>query len=286
MNAAKAREFFSAYYEGELTNGLKESFERSLVQDPALKAEYEEFCHVMSMLAEPMPDVEVPSDLHETIMQRLDHHAWQEKENQKVGLFGNWRLALFGGLGALAIIAGMMSLSSPKGQGNAMAGLTPSVTKKVMVESVDVKAEGEQILLDMKGKVGATYQVKRISDQSVLAEVKLGSTGADQRPLANDSTEADAFVVVDGDGKEVLTIVVPGTQAKASTEFKGSVLDLAKLMADVYRTPILVRAADISREVELKVDESREFSNRTEDLKSINLDLSLRQDGISILNSF
>ena len=49
MNANKAREFFSAYYEGSMDRAIRQTFERRLNSDSELHAEYKAFEQVTQL---------------------------------------------------------------------------------------------------------------------------------------------------------------------------------------------------------------------------------------------
>ena len=71
MNQSKARDFYSAYYEGTLDFGLTQAFERALTTEAEVKAEYEQFVRVMEDLKVCKPLVEPPEDLHLKIRERV-----------------------------------------------------------------------------------------------------------------------------------------------------------------------------------------------------------------------
>lgn len=65
MNAAEARERFSAAYEGELPDGERAQFEAALEQDAALSAEYDAFRTTMKAMGQALgsSDAVPPPDL-------------------------------------------------------------------------------------------------------------------------------------------------------------------------------------------------------------------------------
>src|SRR5438270_5999926 len=107
MNLAKAKDYFSAYYEGSLDRGLRQSFEARLNEDAQLQAEYRAFERTMRDLgAMGQIEIEPPEDLHDKIAARLDYALWEQKR-QKAPLMGvPWWKGLAMGL---AVAAGVLA---------------------------------------------------------------------------------------------------------------------------------------------------------------------------------
>ena len=117
MNSNKAREYFSAYLEGSLDAGLRQSFERKLATDATVQAEYRAFVSVVEKLnALKDETIDVPYDLHETISSRLDRHVYDNKSKTTFALSGWWRSLALGGLATAAIIATIVSLKGGGGR--------------------------------------------------------------------------------------------------------------------------------------------------------------------------
>jgi hypothetical protein len=286
MNASKARDFFSAYYEGELTHGLAESFERALVNDAALKFEYEEFCSTMKMLEEPDVEIEVPFDLHDKIMARLDHQAWEAKQTQKAGLFGRWRLAMVGGLAAVAILAGVSSLNKPNNGSMSTSNFVPvNGTANQVTEEVKATFVDGALSIQIKAKSGSKYSIRKISDDTVLADLVVRDKMLSQ-VIINDNAQGQAFTVLNSKGEEKMLIVLPGTTQGTMLKGEGSVMDLSVAMADAFRTPMIVRAQDREKSVTWDFKADSDMSERSTMLKDQGLNLSLMEGRISLLSSF
>jgi anti-sigma-K factor RskA len=124
MNLAKAREHFSAYYEGSLEGGLKETFERALRSDAQIQAEYRAFERVMAdlnLLGEAQP--EANEDLHEEIARRLDRHIFERKRQARAPLFGIWKSLALGGLATVALVTAVLQLQSQNQGGPIQSGV-------------------------------------------------------------------------------------------------------------------------------------------------------------------
>ncbi|MCH7945048.1 MAG: hypothetical protein IIC73_03415, partial [Armatimonadetes bacterium] len=126
MNQSKARDFYSAYFEGTLDSGLTQAFERALRTEAEIKAEYEQFVRVMDDLKACRSPVEAPDDLHLKIRERVDAHILSTERQERAGvLFFAWKPLAYGAIAAVAIIAAVASLSnrSAGSGGPAIAGL-------------------------------------------------------------------------------------------------------------------------------------------------------------------
>src|SRR5581483_925490 len=89
MNQEKAREFFSAYFEGVLEPGLKQSFEARLAADAMLQADYAAFSETMGELRTmPEEEIEAPIFLSDRVATRLDEVFVKGSPR---GIFGSWQ---------------------------------------------------------------------------------------------------------------------------------------------------------------------------------------------------
>ncbi|QYK53624.1 MAG: hypothetical protein KF824_01740 [Fimbriimonadaceae bacterium] len=283
MNINKARDFFSAYYEGELGGGIKEAFERSLTTDPALKAEYEEFVEIMKMLEEPVEEVPAPHDLHDKIMARLDHESWQEKQTVKAGFFGNWKLAFVGALALVAIVAGGLSVvNRGSGSDGLEAGLGGQIPSANVTEKVDVVALDGKLVLNLEANAGSKYQLRTYGSTDVIEEVSLKGTSFETE-INTKSPETVALEVINAKGEPKLLMVHPGTQSESLLVGEGSIVDCAKAIATTFRTPILIRVPDPEQHMSWNFEATDDFNIRSTKLAASKLSLSLREDGVSIL---
>lgn len=283
MNAAKARDFFSAYYEGELKGGILEAFERELAANPGLKAEYDEFCMVLKMFEEPEAEIAMPHDLHDQIMARLDKQAWEEKEAAPQGFFGRWKFALVGAAATFVLVAGVVSLNN-RGGDTMQASSIPAMVNQPKIENVvDLVPTDTGLVLQYSGNPGTEYSVVKVADESELGQIRL-DTGIATRELVNESDKAEVFAVRAEDGVEMLTVVVPGKVQGDQFIGEGTVLDLAQAMADTFRIPLILRVADLSRTVSWEFEKEGDQASRAAKLEKDGLSLSVRADGVSILS--
>lgn len=283
MNATKAREFFSAYYEGELSGGILEAFERELASNAELKVEYDEFCGVMALLTEPAQEITIPADLNEVIMARLDQQAWQEKQAAPQGFFGKFKFAMIGGLAACAIFAGIMSVSRPVNSNVSQGGVLPVVNPVKIATEVDLTFGEAGPELTYVGQSGSTLTVIKLADGTELGSLDLGGVET-RRALENESDSADVFSVNGKDGESLLTVVLPGKVQGDLLKGEGTIIDLAKALADTFRTPLILRVENLDKEVSWEFEMDGDTASRAAKLEKDGLSLSVRTDGISILS--
>lgn len=282
MNISKARDFFSAYHEGTLDEGLKEAFERSMAADPTIAEEYASFVELMESLSEPSPEAPVPGDLHEKIMARLDRSAWEQKQKASSGWFGYWRPALIGGLAVTAIVAGILNLNN-QNNGVAEAGLAGGIV--VPTNSAELIHDEDGFRFDIKGSVGSHFLVRRVDTGEVLEDISLRRTHQSHE-IANQSATAAPIEVVSPGGERYLVIVLPGTKHESAYSGEGSTLDVGRAIAGTFRMPVILRTPDSVRRFKWSFAKGDDFHVLSEKLKTNRANLSLRADGIVLLADF
>src|SRR5688572_18563817 len=172
MSHDKAREYFSAYYEGTLERGLKETFERALSTDAQVQAEYRAFERLMGSLDVMKTEAPEPEfDLHEAIARRLDKHIYEETRKAKHPIFAWWKSAALGGLATVALVATILQLRTNQ-TGPGTAHLVPIVAS----ERFELKSANGSFNLHYSTSGEKTILV-RAADGSVLEqrELKNGS---------------------------------------------------------------------------------------------------------------
>lgn len=282
MNANRAREYFSAYYEGELEGGLRQSFEASLASDDVLRADYASFCEAMgalqSLAEEPL--VAEPSDLHDRIMARFDHHVWEEKRSAKSVWWGDWKLALFGGLSVVALAAAMFSIGTGGGATGASTAGIVNVEQASATVSAAVR-DGQPSVRAFLPR-GTKLVARRYSTANELWS-EVGEGGTVEMPLTNESATAERLeILISRDGGELkreFVMVLPGSAQGEAGTGEGTVIELASAMADLYRTPIVLRVSDPGRAVRWQFDAGWDFSARAQALSGERLSLSLLDEG-------
>lgn len=235
LNHEKAREYFSAYHEGTLERGLKETFERALRMDAQVQAEYRAFERLMGALGGLKAEVPEPEfDLHEAIARRLDKHLYDESRRTKHPVFAWWKSVALGGLATVALIAAVLQVRSNTGD-SSQANFVPvtGVTDRVELLSKD----GEYKI--RYATQGQKTIVLRASDGSVLEQQTLNN-GSLTCPIVNPNA-APALIQIEISGDKAQTIVaLPGTRVQTITTGEGSVKEFAQALAGYYHVPVFV----------------------------------------------
>ena len=235
LNHEKAREYFSAYYEGTLERGLAETFERALRTDAQVQAEFRAFERLIGALDTMKAEAPEPEfDLHEAIARRLDKHIYEETRRTKHPIFGWWKSAALGGLATVALVAAILQLRANQTAGPGVARMIPiSAT-----ERVELKSSNGEFNLHFSTS-GQKTIVVRAADGSVLEQRELNN-GSLTSPLSNPNAKAALLKIeVTGDSGETY-IALPGTRMQPGQTGEGSVKELAQALAGYYRVPVLL----------------------------------------------
>lgn len=280
MNANKARDFFSEYFDGEMEPGLKQSFELALSRDESLREDYARFESAMNLLAETdFAEAAVPNDLHDKIMAKLDLHDYEAKHAAKPGLFGSWKLALYGGVAVVAIVAGVYGVTRPaQSQNTSTATIFPGKTQRAL--NVDVKMVDGKLKLVVENAVDVNIVVRELGGDKEQ-RLHVGASGMASELTNEDLTAVASEVLVDQEASFV--IVLPGSNQGSMYEGAGDVLDCAKALADAYRAPIMVRVSDKSKPVEWKLSPEGGIKGQLTKLQEAKVSLSVREDGLVLM---
>jgi hypothetical protein len=238
MNQEKAREFFSAYYEGTLENGLRQTLEQRLRADAQLLSEYASFEETMSELDSlKFEEIEVPMYLSDRIATRLE--AVQEKQATKTFVWPTWLRALsVSGVAGLAILGAVLSLNA-RSSGTAQAGGLTAGQNSMVVEN----SSGNVVL---KYQSSEKEAVDISSDGKVLQHIQLDPNQRLVSPLNNHQAETAVFEVKAGD--RTTYIAVPGTQRQnADQTGQGTLKAFAAALAGFYRTPVELDVQDATK---------------------------------------
>lgn len=285
MNASKAREYFSAYYEGDLEAGLKQQFESALQGDGDLQADYSAFVQTMQALEHyDEAEIEVPADLSEQISRKLDKHLWDQKQTARPGLFGQWRMALLGGMAVVAIGAAFFALNPRDPQSTInTAGMAGQGT--VATTTADLVYDDGQIRLVVTNGRKLTLPVV-VTDTETGTDVYRGELkGSDlSNPLTNEKAEAAVLAISFGETIEGLTVVLPGASGGKVEPGEGTVVDLAKMVAQGFRTPVLVRVKNLSQTVAWNFAEDLSADQLPSALRDQKAKFTLRNDGFLVLS--
>jgi len=239
MTNEKARDFFSAYYEGSLEAGLNLSMEQRLKADPELSAEYASFVETLDHLGTlKFEEIAIPADLNEKIAARLDRFVYEEKRNAKPALTLWLRNFGFAAVAAAAIAGAVISL---RGRGDtAKAGLAPDLAAASDHISYDVSNDGVKVHF-----VPGTAKTVVITDEQGK-ERSREAIGDAAHPemlsvLANDRASATIFEIRGATDPVGSYIAIPGKVHSTINAGEGTTVALAKALSDYYRIPVTLR---------------------------------------------
>ncbi|MER3466180.1 MAG: hypothetical protein C4340_03180 [Armatimonadota bacterium] len=244
MNCEKAFELFSDYFEGRLSQGLREAVERHLAACPFCQVEYEQFASVVGSIAYPAPP-NPPHDLGERIARRLDRIDFERRSRRPLGL--RFLLpAAAAGVVILCIV--LFSRSSEPPQVVSSGALTaPDLVLQEPFLGTRVLEGGR--LLSLFGTEGSSYTIlEGGTDFSTFpppdaVEVETGKfkvTGTISRPIEVKSPDG-AFIWVRFDiHEDILLLVVPSATPRPIRATPNAVTAL-KAFADRHHVTVLVR---------------------------------------------
>lgn len=278
MNVAKAREHFSAYYEGTLDRGLKESFERAMNSDAQIAAEYRAFRQTYESLADwGTQAIAIPEDLHERISARVDLVAWQEKQKTAAPYMARLKGWILAGLATAALALVVLQFGTP---GDAsMAGIGgPGIGSS----GLDVRVADGRVLLSYPGLKNEKVTLRDEAGK-LLETLDLNQGELKDKAIENPSSVAQVLSISVGDQKPMY-IALPGTARGGKDLEKGSLLDLARSFAGFYRTPVVLAVNDVNQLVEWRY-ETDEVLAVTDAIDLLGLQAELRSSGVLWIQS-
>lgn len=241
MNLDKAREYFSAHYEGSLEPGLRQAFEARLRGDSTLQADYAAFVETMEELRTlPYEEIEIPIFLSDRIATRLEEERFRKQKATPA-----WTLWLkglgFSGLAALALFGAVRSLrtSGVLEEG----GLTPG------------NPQGDQMMFSANGPtVSMTY---RPNTEHTLV-VSAGTNGRELErftvdasspvhPFVNKLAGTALFQLQVLGAADSSLLAIPGSGPSPAASGSGTIKDFAVAVAGRYHTAVLLRVTDIDK---------------------------------------
>lgn len=250
MNPDKARELFSEYREGSLSPSLRAAFETVLKSDGELQSEYKQFDEILKDFeGQSAQTVEVPFDLHDKIIARLDKSIFEQRRNAKANWFSGWRLSFAGGLAAVAIIATLFSIKNNNSD-RAISGSDFSQGDQQTTFSV---SDGE--LAIKHGKGSGSVVVKNYESGMLIHKYDLESGAIDAKQVNSSANPVLLRVETDSGSKlEVVVIAIPGTEKATTTNGKSNALDFGKAVSAATGEPVRINVTDLSREFDWKID--------------------------------
>jgi len=274
MNNDKAKEFFSAYEEGTLDPGLRQSLDQRLRSSSELQEDYRGFEGTLDELnSMKFETVEVPFDLHERISARLDRHIYDQKQAAKP----SWNLWLrnagIAGLAAAAVFGAVMGINS-RGDHN-LSGVIPG---SVATDLLTVNAIPNGVVLQYKPSVQHIVTVTSGPGGQVLGKFNVGSDGWANN-LENGQPETALFNV-DITSELPKIIAVPGLVRQKATIGQGTIQEFVRSLAGVYRTPVVLKTQHPDQTISWKLTENDALAAASTALGSQRFRLEMHTSGV------
>lgn len=260
MNVDKAKELFSEYREGSLSPSLRESLSRALQEDLSLAREYNEFDSLMAALESSAGrEAEVPFDLHDKIMARVDKGIFDASRTARSGRWSTLRLGLVGAAACVAIVSTVFAIKN-QGNGRESTGTVVNIptgsAPKIEIAAVD------GVLTLRHAPSESVVVVKEEASGRLLYKFDLQGNGLNS-PVTNDGPNS-VLVRIESD-QETTLVALPGRSTAVPSEGKGTLKDLAKVMADLYRSPVKLGVADSGALIAWSLDSEDPLKGRAKE---------------------
>ena len=276
MNLNKARDFYSAYYEGTLDDGLSQAFERAMSLDAAVGAEYAQFVRIMGELKALQTPVEVPADLHLKIRERVDAHIiGLEGKSRGAARFFAWRPIAYGAVATLAIIGAIASISNVSDRNRVeVANFVPSVEAAPRIVFTDGAV---RLTYTASGKNSVT--VTKLGSGQVLFARSLNGQGVDS-PLSNHSDGASVVSVSFARDYATMYVAVPGSKVSTKSEGAGTAVQFAAAVASRYAVPVVIESGSPDATVVWRLESTDPLSSIVDEMKALGLKAEVREGGL------
>jgi hypothetical protein len=281
MNLNKARDFYSAYYEKSLDEGLRQAFERAMELDSQVSAEYQQFVRIMDQLKALEAPVQVPSDLHLKIRERVDAHiiAQEHKAKAQSWFFG-WKPIAYGAVAAVAIIAGLVSISNQGGGRFAAAGIGGTVKDS----SPKLAMEDGTLTLRFASSKANNVSIKEATSGRALFGGQV--TGQELvAPIKNSSEAAVVVSVQFGTGYDPYLIAVPGSRVASEGNGVGTPVQMIAVLAQRFSTPVVVQGNVATSTVAWDFEGTDPLAAVKDELDLLGLKAEIREGGLLWISS-
>jgi anti-sigma-K factor RskA len=281
MNLNKARDFYSAYHEGSLDDGLRQAFERALAADAEISAEYRQFVRIMAELKALDTPVKVPADLHLKIRERVDANInAQERKARGAGWFFAWKPIAYGAVATAAIIGVVASFSNRANPNLATGGLGPVVSDSgptvVVVDGV--------VRLQFASSKPNTVTVSEVATGRSLLNKVVVRQRIDS-PVTNLSESPQVLSIGFAEHYSTMYVALPGSSVALAQEGTGTMLELMAAVAGMYGVPVVANAAGSGAKVDWSLDSPDVIEALREELKSLGLKAEVREGGLVWVSS-
>ncbi len=282
MNLNKARDFYSAYYEGSLDEGLKQAFERAMSLDAQVGAEYSQFVRIMEELKGMAIPVEVPSDLHLKIRDRVDAHIQAaESKSKAASWFFGWKPIAYGAVATVAIISAVVSISS---FGN-RSGVSTASVSPIVDTAPRLEVRDGTLVLSVAAKEANTVSiVDHATGKTVFSQSLIGQRL--ESPLTNGAKHATVVNVRFSREFGQMTVGLPGKRIDSSlSSGKGTVEDMVRALAGMYAAPVVLSVPAGDQQVAWKFEGTDALSASADELKVLGLQAEVHSGGLVWISS-
>jgi len=281
MNSEKARDFFSAYYEGTLEPGLVLNLEQKFKADPHLRSDYDAFASAFADLNSLREEaIEVPIFLSDRIATRLEE-ARQQKRKKFSLLNVRWTRFAPYALAGLAIVGAGLGIAL-RGDGNIQTGGLLGSSHGGSVDGPSFKFDGSKVILEVQGN--HSVSVSDGISGKVLRTVNAEDSSTVQPELTNNGASAQLFGVRE-DGGTTQMVAVPGKTADAShPKGDGTLAQFAVALSNCYHVPVLLENVKLDTKMSWSFDGVNSEQSAIDNLKPLHLEADLRQDGMISIN--
>jgi len=273
MNQERARDFFSAYYEGNLDAGLRQSFELNLRSDAILQSDYAAFVETVHELeALKHEQIEIPIFLSDRIATRLELAQGKPKSGFP-GWTGWLRGLAFTGLAAAAIIFAFPFFHG----GSDLKTAGPNLASDL--DQVAFKVDGNKVVLRYQPSSIKTVVISSPTSGKEVQRFSLNGQRLES-PIENPLPKSAVFKIEALGDKTSTILAVPGQSMEPTKAGEGTVQDLALALAGHYRVPVEVEAADVTHRVSWNFSSSDARAAANQALESEGFSVDQRQDGL------
>jgi hypothetical protein len=287
MNSEKARDFFSAYYEGTLEPGLVLNLEQKFKADPSLRGDYDAFAAAFADLNSLREEaIEVPIFLSDRIATRLEEARQQKRKSFSILNLRWMRFAPYA-LAGLAIVSAGLGIAVKGGQFQEGGGLRwpfghKAVDASSKVDGPSFKFDGSRVILEVQGSHSVT--VSDAVSGKVVRTVNAEDSQEVQPELTNNGAAAQLFGIRE-DGGAIQMVAVPGKVADASRpNGDGTLAQFALALSNCYHVPVLLENVKLDTKMSWTFEGTNAQRSAIDNLKPAHLSADLREDGMISIN--
>lgn len=241
MKLDKAYDYFSAYYEGSLDSSLRAQMDRLFEANPRLRQDFEAFAGALQDLESTRQfEIEVPADLHERIISRLDRSIYEAARAKPSGFMGFWRRYAIGAVAVVLIAGGALSVVNRGSSKEVQASPIPTSLNNQVDSEPHVDGNARGTFLRFKPTREDSVKIMRLPDGKVLQTYTVNPNQELDVPLQNPAEEAIVLVISSANSKNALTVVVPGSAKSEEKSGEGTMLDFARAMSAHYQMPVML----------------------------------------------